>query len=186
MPSSEFPRLLQEARRIAKDVAAPAAEAVDRDARFPHEAVAAMREARLLSAAVPVVFGGAGLSLLELGKLCNALAQGCASSGMVLAMHTIQVGCVARHAGGSAFFADVLRTLVAEQTLLASMTSEAGTFGDTRRSACAIEPAGDDRFRLGKDATTGSYNAQADAILVTARRDPDAAPGDQVLSLIHI
>ena len=184
MSSPEFPRLLQEARRIAKDVAAPAAEAVDRDARFPHEAVAALREAGLLSAAVPAAFGGPGLSLHELGRLCHALAQGCASSGMVLAMHTIQVGCVARHAGDSAFFADVLRALVAEQTLLASMTSEAGTFGDTRRSACAIEPAGDDRFKLGKDATTGSYNAQADAILVTARREPGAAPGDQVLAYV--
>ena len=184
MSSPQFPRLLQEARRIAKDVAAPAAEAVDRDARFPHEAVAALREGRLLSAAVPAAFGGAGLSLLELGKLCHALAQGCASSAMVLAMHTIQVGCVARHAGGSAFFADVLRTLVAEQALLASMTSEAGTFGDTRRSICAIEPGDADGFKLGKDATTGSYNAQADAILVTARRDAAAAPGDQVLAYV--
>ena len=179
--------MLQEARRIAREVAAPAAEAVDRDARFPHETVAALREATLLSAAVPEAFGGAGLSLAELGRLCHAIAQGCASSGMVLAMHTIQVGCIARHAGDSAFFADVLRSLVADQLLLASMTSEAGTFGETRRSVCAIEPDADDaaRFKLGKDATTGSYNAQADAILVTARRDPDAAPGDQVLAYVR-
>jgi acyl-CoA dehydrogenase len=187
MSSPEFPRLLQEARRIAKEVAAPAAADVDRDARFPHETVAALREAKLLSAAVPAAFGGAGLGLGELGRLCQALAQGCASSAMVLAMHTIQVGCVVRHAGASAFFADVLRALVADQLLLASMTSEAGTFGDTRRSACAIEPDADagQRFKLGKDATTGSYNAQADAILVTARRDPDAAPGDQVLAYVR-
>lgn len=187
MPSPDFPRLLQEARRIARDVAAPAAEAVDRDARFPHEAVAALREARLLSAAVPASFGGAGLTLAELGRLCHALAQGCASSGMVLAMHTIQVGCVARHAADDAFFADVLRSLVTDQLLLASMTSEAGTFGETRRSVCAIEPDAADaaRFKLGKDATAGSYNAQADAILVTARRDPGAAPGDQVLAYLR-
>jgi acyl-CoA dehydrogenase len=186
MPSSEFPRLLQEARRISKEIAAPAAAAVDRDARFPHETVTALREARLLSAAVPTAFGGAGLALAELGQLCHALAQGCGSSAMVLAMHTIQVGCIARHAGASAFFADVLRALVSEQSLLASMTSEVGTFGETRRSICAIEPAPGDstRFRLGKDATTGSYCAHADAILVTARRDADAAPGDQVLAFV--
>jgi acyl-CoA dehydrogenase len=186
MPSSEFPRLLQEARRISKEIAAPAAAAVDRDARFPHETVAALREARLLSAAVPTAFGGAGLSLAELGQLCHAVAQGCGSSAMVLAMHTIQVGCIARHAGGSAFFDDVLRSLAGEQTLLASMTSEVGTFGETRRSICAIEqaPGGAARFRLGKDATTGSYCAHADAILVTARRDPDAAPGDQALAFV--
>lgn len=187
MPSSQFPRLLQEARRISKEIAAPAAAAVDRDARFPHESVAALREARLLSAAVPTAFGGAGLSLAELGRLCHALAQGCASSAMVLAMHTIQVGCVVRHAGDSAFFAAVLRSLVREQSLLASMTSEAGTFGDTRQSICAIadEPGDPTRFRLDKDATAGSYNAQADAILVTARRDAAAAAGDQVLAFIR-
>ena len=185
MSSPEFPRLLQEARRIAKEIAAPAAADVDRDARFPHETVAALREARLLSAAVPASLGGAGLSLAELGRLCQALAQGCGSSAMVLAMHTIQVGCIVRHAAGSAFFAEVLRALVADQLLLASMTSEVGTSGDTRRSICAIEPDGAQGFRLGKDATTGSYNAQADAILVTARRDAAAAPGDQVLAYVR-
>ena len=182
MPSPEFPRLLQDVRRISKEVAAAAAAAVDRDARFPHESLAALREARVLSAALPPALGGAGLSLAELGQLCHVLAQGCASSAMVLAMHTIQVGCLVRH--GGAAFEPLLRALATEQLLLASMTSEAGTFGDTRRSVCAIEIEGD-LFRLAKDAPTGSYCAQADAILVTARRDPDAAPGDQVLALVR-
>ncbi len=182
MPRPEFQHLLQDVRRIARDVAAPAATAVDRDARFPHETLAALREARALSAAVPVALGGAGLTLAELGRLCHALAQGCASSAMVLAMHTIQVACAVRH--GGAAFEPLLRELVAEQSLLASMTSEAGTFGDTRRSVCAIEADGA-QFRLGKDATTGSYCAHADAVLVTARRAPDAAPGDQVLAWIR-
>jgi acyl-CoA dehydrogenase len=181
MPSPEFPRLLQDIRRIAREVAAPAAEAVDREARFPHESLAALREAGALSAAVPTAFGGAGLTLAELGKLCHALAQGCASSAMVLAMHTIQVACAVRH--GGAAFEPLLRELVAAQPLLASMTSEAGTFGDTRRSVCAIE-AERTHFRLAKDATTGSYCAHADAILVTARRASDAAPADQVLAWI--
>jgi acyl-CoA dehydrogenase len=187
MPSADFPRLLQDVRRIAREVAAPLAAAVDRDARFPHETLAALREARVLSAAVPTAFGGAGLTLTELGQLCFVLAQGCASSAMVLAMHTIQVGCIARHAAGSDCFESVLRDLAERQALLASMTSEVGTFGETRTSICAI--AADERdtrfFALAKDATTGSYCAHADAILVTARRAPDAAASDQVLALIR-
>jgi len=187
MPSPDFPRLLQEVRRIAKDVAAPAAHEVDRDARFPHETLAALREARALSAAVPAAAGGAGLTLSELGQLCQALGQGCGASAMVLAMHTIQVACLVRHAAGSAFVAGYLRELVEQQRLLASMTSEVGTFGDTRTSVCAVEPdpAAPDRARLAKEATTGSYCAQADAILVTARRTPEAAPGDQSLVLVR-
>ena len=187
MPSPDFARLLQDVRRIAKEVAAPHAAEVDRDARFPHETLAALRDARVLCAAVPRESGGAGLALHELGQLCQALAQGCGSSGMVLAMHTIQVGCIARHGAGSAFFAGVLRELVAEQALLASLTSEAGTFGDMRSSVCAVAPDADssDRFRLAKEATTGSYCAHADAILVTARREPEAAPGDQSLVFVR-
>lgn len=183
----ESSQLLQEVRRIAREVAAPAASAVDREARFPHESIAALRAARALSAAVPVEFGGAGLGLAELGNLCRALAQGCASSGMVLAMHTIQVACIVRHAAGNPFFEGYLRQLASGQFLLASMTSEVGTFGETRTSVCAIEPdaADERRFRLAKDATTGSYCAHADAILVTARRNPEAAPSDQVLTLVR-
>jgi acyl-CoA dehydrogenase len=186
MSSPEFPRLLQEVRRISKEIAAPAAADVDAQARFPHEAVAALRAAGALSAAVPAALGGAGLGLAELGRLCHALAQGCASSAMVLAMHTIQAACLVRHAAGSRALEAALRELVAEQRLLASMTSEVGTFGDTRTSVCAIAPAADpQRFTLFKDATTGSYCAHADAILVTARRHAEAAPGDQVLAFVR-
>jgi acyl-CoA dehydrogenase len=186
MPRPEFARLLQEVRRISREIAAPAAADVDAQARFPREAVDALRAARVLSAPVPQRLGGAGLGLAETGQLCQALAQGCASSGMVLAMHASQVACVARHAAGSPVLEALLRELASEQRLYASMTSEAGTFGDTRASVCAIEPADDPaRFTLAKDATTGSYCAHADAILVTARRHAQAAPGDQVLAFLR-
>jgi acyl-CoA dehydrogenase len=64
------------------------------------------------------------------------------------------------------------------------MTSEVGVFGDTRSSVCAVERL-DGRFKLDKDATTGSYCAEADAILVTCRRASDAAASDQVLVLVR-
>ena len=179
-----FDCLFGEARRIASEIAAVQAADVDKQARFPADTVAALREAGILSAAVPHAQGGAGCSLLELGQLCATLSQACGSSGMVLAMHFIQVGCVARHGQGSAFFRGYLRDLVKHQYLLASMTSEVGTYGDTRSSICAVE-SGDGRFVLNKDATTGSYCAHADAILVTCRRDKDASASDQVLVLVR-
>src|SRR5262249_15299088 len=90
-------KLLAEAKRIASEVAAKAAADVDRDARFPTESIRALRESKLLSAAVPESLGGAGLNLRELSEICAAVAGGCSSSGMVLAMHYIQVACIARH-----------------------------------------------------------------------------------------
>lgn len=176
--------MIAEAKRIAGAVAAPAAADVDARARFPRETLQALREARMLSAAVPVELGGAGLGMRALGEMCSAIAQGCGSSGMVLAMHHIQVACIARHGMESEFFREYLRQLVREQWLLASITSEVGTSGDTRSSITAVERR-DGRFVLNKDATTGSYCADADAILVTCRRDAEAPKNDQVLVLVR-
>jgi acyl-CoA dehydrogenase len=182
--ASSFEALLQDTRRIAVEVAAPHAAEVDRDARFPIESVRAMREAGLLSAAVPRELGGAGCNLFELAQLCAALGQACGSSAMVLAMHYSQLACLVRHGLETNFFRGYLQELVKHQYLLASMTSEVGTFGDTRSSVCAVE-RDNGRFTLNKDATTGSYCAHADAILVTCRRDPQAARSDQVLVLVR-
>ena len=50
-------------RRIADEVAAPHAAAVDHEARFPMESVAALREAGALSALIPARYGGQDLGL---------------------------------------------------------------------------------------------------------------------------
>lgn len=168
---------------IASEVAAKHAADVDKQSRFPHETFAALRQAKLLSGAVPRSLGGNGAGMLELGHQCAALSAACGSSGMVLAMHHIQVACLARHAMGSPFFERYMRErLVEKQDVIASITSENGTFGDTRSSICAVEVTGD-QMKLAKDATTMSYGEHADAQLVTCRRASDAAASDQVLVL---
>ncbi|HVY46984.1 MAG TPA: acyl-CoA dehydrogenase family protein [Minicystis sp.] len=172
------------ARSIAREVAGPNAADVDAHARFPVETLEALKRARLLSAAVPKEHGGAGANMQELAEICAALAQGCASSGMILAMHYIQVACVVRHGQSSPFFARYMREIVDRQLLIASITSEVGVWGDTRSSICALERQGD-RFKLEKDATTVSYGASADDLLVTCRRTPESPPSDQILVLVR-
>lgn len=180
MQRKAFDSLLLATREVTAEVAARHAEEVDGAARFPHESLAAMRTQKLLSAGVPESFGGFGCSLYQQAALCGAVAQGCSASGMVLAMHFIEVACLARHGLASPWMRATLAALAAEQTLIASVTSEVGTFGDTRSSVCAVVQRGA-RFDLAKAATTVSYGAHADALLVTARRAPDAAASDQVL-----
>lgn len=185
IPTSD-PDLLARARTVARDVAARHAAAVDAEGRFPHEMLAAARDAKLLSALVPRDLGGDGASMTDLMAVCSTVAQGCGSSGMILAMHHIQVACIVRHARGVPFFEDYLRDLVERQRLIASVTSEVGIGGDTRSSICAVEAAdAEGRFTLNKDATTVSYGAHADDLLITCRKDPTAAPGDQVLVLLR-
>ncbi|HTD73121.1 MAG TPA: acyl-CoA dehydrogenase family protein [Steroidobacteraceae bacterium] len=176
--------LIDTIRGKVVEVASRHADDVDRQARFPIETITALREAKALSAAVPRELGGLGCGMRELAGMCAALAGACGSSAMVLAMHHIQVACLARHGMSSPELREYLKDLVAHQYLLGSMTSEVGTQGDTRSSVCAVERTAG-RFTLNKDATTASYCAYADAILVTCRREPQAAASDQVLVLVR-
>ena len=70
--------------RIATDVAAPNADDVDRQARFPIETVTALREEQALSAFVPTELGGAGVSFEAIAAACFQLGRSCGASAMVL------------------------------------------------------------------------------------------------------
>ncbi|HEY8615841.1 acyl-CoA dehydrogenase family protein [Phenylobacterium sp.] len=174
---------LAERVRAAVAVAAEHAETVDRDGRFPAEAVQAMRAGRLLGVAVPPEHGGEGASLAELASICSSLGAACASAGMVFAMHQINMANLIDCGLESAWCRELLQRAVADQLLFASATTEAGVGGDLRQSICAVECDGQ-RFTLAKTAPVISYGEQADAIFATARRDPDAPSSDQVLVVL--
>jgi acyl-CoA dehydrogenase len=167
----------------AEKVAAVAAEhaaAVDRDSRFPAEAIAAARAARLMGIAVPRELGGEGASISDVVDVCYTLGRACASAAMVYAMHQTKVACITRHGKGSAWHQRLLRRLCTEQMLLASSTTEGKAGGDVRNSAAPVEH-NDARITLERQATVISYGEAADGVVTTARRSPDAARADQVL-----
>jgi acyl-CoA dehydrogenase len=175
--------LVAAVKRIAADVAAAHADDVDRAARYPAESVAALREERALAAAIPSALGGGGASLPAIAAACFELGRCCGSSGMVFAMHQIQVLTLVRHAEGAPWFEDYLRDAATHQPLIASVTSEVGTGGDLGSSGAAVVDGGDGSVSFEKAAPTISYGSQADDLLTTLRRAPDAEPGDQVLAL---
>jgi acyl-CoA dehydrogenase len=171
------------ARRVAA-VAAEFADQVDRDARFPQEAVSAMKAERLLGVQIPLRFGGEGASTEELAEICVILGQACAASAMVFAMHQIKVSSLVEHGAESPWHTDFMRELAARQLLVASATTEGGIGGNMRNSICAIEIDGD-TCRLAKDATVISYGAHADVIMVTSRAHETAASTDQVMTVFR-
>lgn len=180
----QFSALQERLHALARKEIAPHADAVDRDARFPEETFALLRRERLLSAYVPGEFGGMGLSLTQIARLCELLGQYDANAAMIYAMHQIQVANLVHHATHQPFFQRYLRELAAGQLLLGSATTEAGIGGDIRNSRCAVEVDGD-RFRLEKNAPVISYGEQSDAILVTCRRHADAPSHDQLDVLVR-
>ncbi len=171
--------LPERARKVAA-VAAAHAAAVDRDSRFPEEAIAAARAERLLGIAVPRELGGEGAQLADVVDVCYALGRACASTAMIYAMHQTTVACLVRHGRVSAWHQLLLRRLCNEQLLLASSTTEGQGGGDVRNSSAPIVRNGS-RIDLERQATVISYGQAADAIVTTARRSADAASSDQVL-----
>jgi acyl-CoA dehydrogenase len=182
--TTDFAAVLARVHELGKTVVEPAAKDVDAQARFPSESFAALRAERLLSAYVTPEFGGLGLSMTQICRVCETLGQYCASTAMVYAMHQIQVACILHHGQSSEYFRKYLRRLVDEQLLLASATTEVGIGGDLRSSICAVEVSGP-TFRLEKKAPVISYGREADAILVTCRKGPDAPASDQVHVLVE-
>ncbi len=169
--------------RVADEVAAPNADSVDREARFPIETIEALREAQALSAFIPTELGGGGVAFETIAEACFELGRRCGASAMVFAMHQIQVVTIARHLEDADWFEEYLQAVAREQRLVASVTSEVGTGGDMGRSVAAVTPGEDGMRTFQKQAPTVSYGAYADDLFVTLRRDPDAEATDQVAAL---
>ncbi len=172
---------LERAAKVAL-VAKAHADLVDAEGRFPREAVAAMKAEQLLSIQVPRELGGESATTADIAEICSLIAQSCASSAMIFAMHNIKLSSLVEHSNDDTWHTGFMRRVVEEQLLIGSATTEAGIGGNLRNSICAISIDGD-LCHLEKDATVISYGAQADAIMVTSRAHADASPSDQVMTV---
>jgi acyl-CoA dehydrogenase len=75
-------------REFAEGVVQPHAAEVDRDHRFPHESIQAAAESGLLGILVPREYGGAGLDALCFAIGIEELARACASTAVIVDVHT--------------------------------------------------------------------------------------------------
>ena len=179
--TAEFsPGDLKTRARAVATIAANNAVDVDNASRFPAEAVAALKEHRLLGILVPRDLGGEGAAIADVADVCYLLGQSCSSTAMIYAMHQIKVACVTRHMRDNAVLANITRRLCAEQLLLASSTTEGQSGGNVRSSEAPVEYV-DGRISLERKASVISYGAHADGIVTTARRSAEATGSDQVL-----
>lgn len=184
---AEDPERLAETTARAEAVAKVArefADAVDGESRFPQETIEEARAQGLLGAPMTAADGGLDYGITELCRLLERVGRECTSSAMILAMHYSQALCLTRHADTD-YLREFTRRVAQDGLLLASATTEVNIGGNTRSSTCAVRPVGNGRVGLHKTCPVISYGAYADAILVTARRDEDAASSDQVLLVVE-
>ena len=171
---------LAERAQTAAAIAGTHADDVDTSARFPIEAMDALKQQWLLGLLVPESLGGPGGCLEDAALVCRILGQSCSSTALIFAMHQIQVACLVAAAGVDAWQDRFLGRVATEQLLLASVTSEVGIGGNIRTSLCAPDYS-HGRLALSKRSSAISYGEHADAMLVTARRDAEASSSDQIL-----
>ena len=134
------------AERLAEDLGGRAA-AHDRDGTYPHDSIRALRDAGYLVAPVPTHLGGLGVSSVhDLVVASGRLARGDASVAIGVNMHLIAVMALARRlsvalAAGktrrAGAFAESLRTIVRERSVIAAAQSE--TSQDLTRPATRAE-----------------------------------------------
>jgi butyryl-CoA dehydrogenase len=74
-------------RDFAREVVAPAAEALDREAQFPYEIVTQMAALGLLGLPFPEQYGGAGADTVSYALAVMEIARADASVGITLAAH---------------------------------------------------------------------------------------------------
>ena len=164
----------------AAAIAAAHADAVDGEARFPAEAIAALKAEALLGILVPAGLGGEAAGAGDVADTCFRLGRACASTAMIFAMHQVKAACIVAHGMDSAWHREFLARMAREQLLLASSTTEGRGGGNVRSSEAPVTHDGE-RIRLTRDASVISYGAEADAVVTTARRAADADASDQVL-----
>ena len=75
-------------REVADGAVKPLAAEVDRDHRFPDEAVRAATEAGLMGVLIPREYGGAGLDALAFAICIEELAMACAATAVIVDVHT--------------------------------------------------------------------------------------------------
>ena len=90
--------IVDHARRIAREIAGPHAALVDREARWPAEALGALRTAGLFGLVVPRECGGHGHGLLAVARVCEALGEHCASTAICFGMHCVASAVIAAKA----------------------------------------------------------------------------------------
>ena len=91
-PSRSEPKrdLVSIARELGAQFAKGAADA-DASDRFVADNYAALKQAGLVEAGVPAVFGGGGAHVRELAAMLRELARHCSSTALAFSMHTHQV-----------------------------------------------------------------------------------------------
>jgi alkylation response protein AidB-like acyl-CoA dehydrogenase len=160
-------------RELAQGTVEPLAERTDREHRFPEEAVRAAAEAGLLGVLIPREYGGAGLDALAFAICIEELAQACASTAVIVDVHTSVGTEPILLFGDEAQKRRWLPPLASGEILGAFALSEPGSGSDAASLKTSAKRNGDGGYVLNGTKTFITNAGRAGLYVVFARTGPE-------------
>ena len=163
-------------REIAARVLIPHAEDVDRDARWPSEAMHALMDSRLTALNAPARLGGHGQGLHGLATIVETLSRGCASTAMCFGMHCVATAVLAARstAGHDQRF---LGPIAAGRHLTTLALSESGAGAHLFLAETSLVRDGG-CFHVTGDKQFVTNAGQADSYVVSTKASVECEAGD--------
>jgi acyl-CoA dehydrogenase len=159
------------AEEMARSFRARAAEHDNADS-FVAENYAALKDAKMFSAGVPLELGGGGASYDELAIIVRTLARGCSSTGLAFAMHTHPVALtVWRWRHDKAPVEPLLRRIASEELILVS------SGGSDWLQGGGVAERVEGGYRITGTKAFASGSPSGDLLMTSAvYEDPEAGP----------
>ena len=173
---------MEKAKSLGQDVLQKHADDVDQKARWPSESLAALRQAGFLGLTVAADFGGAGEGPGTFTRVLRALAQGCASTGMIYLMHICATQVISS-AESLSEKADILRDIVAGKHLSTLAFSEKGSRSHFWAPVSQAQRNGSDVILSAEKSWVTSAD-EADSYIVSTRTANAEDPASTSLYLV--
>ena len=170
-------------REFARGVVADRAEALDRDAGFPHATLSDLAGLGMLGCTIPEQYGGNPVSKVAYNLLLEELAWACASTSVTVAVHTSVAASPIVHWGSAATKQEFLPRLASGEWLGCFALTEPGAGSDVASLATTAIRDGD-HYVLNGDKVFITNGNHAGSAIVAAKTDPKA--GHRGISLFAV
>jgi alkylation response protein AidB-like acyl-CoA dehydrogenase len=170
--SDEIEQLRSEVKRFAENEIKPVATEYDVEEKYPHEVMDKAAEMGLLGATIPIEYGGAGYSTLDIAVLSEELFA--ADSGIALCIQSSSFGSEAIMGFGTEEQKErFLEPIATGDAIMGAAISEPDTGSDVSSVSTRAEKDGDEWVINGNKMwiTNGSVG---DYFVVLCKTDPEA------------
>ncbi|MBC7342650.1 MAG: acyl-CoA dehydrogenase [Clostridia bacterium] len=169
--------------RFVKNEVEPIAAATDRNHQFPMATFKKLADMGLCGIPIPEEYGGAGGSYVELTILCHELAKACASTSVIISVHT-GLACMSAWLYGSERIKEkYLKPLARGEIVSAYALTEPEAGSDAASIKCRAEDQGD-YFVVNGSKMFITNGGVATTYTTFVKTDPSQGPGKGITCLI--